>query len=184
MKTILIVGGSGTHAYTFPQGEPAAQPYPLGDAVVAKVDFIEYLAFYGEFRWTLPESIDILDIGYWTDAGVKEEPDVDFRADGLYAMLQEYGDLRAVYDRTEVEPLRIVASTDDGIVLESGLVGNFAQATLWSVYVHVKRGVADAWFFHFRNEKDARTMAALLHYRMNGPRDVTEILARIGVSHA
>lgn len=184
MKTILIVGGSGTYAYTFPQGEPVAQPYPLGDAVVAKVDFIEYLAFYGEIHKTLPESVDILDIGYWTDAGVKEEPEVDFRADELYAMLEKHGDPRAVCDRTEVEPVRIVASTEEGIVLERCLDGDPTLATLWTVHVYVKQGVVDAWFFNFRNEKDARTMAALLHYRVNGQRDVTEILARIGVSHA
>jgi len=183
MQTIMIVGGSGTHAYTFPQGEPVAQPYPLGDAVVAKVDFIEYLAFYGEIDKTLPEAVDILDIGYWTDAGVKEEPEVDFRADGLYARLGKDGDPRALYDRTEVDPVRIVAFTTEGVVLERDTDGDSTLATLWTIYGHLKQGGVDAWF-DLRNEKDARTMAALLQYRMNGPRDMTEVLAQFGVSHA
>lgn len=182
--TIAITGGAGSFDYRFPQGEPVAQAYPLDDQRVAKVDFIEYLAFYGEIDIDgLPDSIDILDIGFWTDTGRRETAEADFRAEHLFERLWASGDRADRYDRTEVDPVCIVGLTEQqGLCLERDTGGNPADAVLWTVYGHLKEGGAQAWY-DFRDEQTARTIAALLEYRLRTCR-AADVLAQIGVAHA
>ncbi len=158
--SIRIVGSNGEYQYRFPDGTPIDAGYPLDAGHVAKVDFIEYLQFWGEIDNRIPDSIDICDVAYWTDGGKYECPEVDFRAGALAARLANDRLTTAdVMTSIKVGGCDIVGADEQGrLVMECN---NRADSAIWTIY-----GCNDSYeasaLFDFRNKDDAVTMAGSL----------------------
>jgi hypothetical protein len=157
--SIQIVGSNGEYQYRFPDGTPINAGYPLDAGhVVAKVDFIEYLQFWGEIDPGMPASIDICDVGYWTDHGKHERPEAYFRASAL--AVRRANNLLPTDDGVltsiKVGGCDIVGTDEQGRwVMECN---NRADSAIWTIYGCNDSDKSRAWF-DFRNKGDAVTMA-------------------------
>lgn len=185
MKIVISVTGSeGDFGYAFPSGAPIGAPYPLPNGnFVGRVDWLDYLAFWGMIDQEMPESVDVLDVAYLDAHGVREVAEADFRAEVLINRVAEQCGLGLApvvvaenFDAIEVKPVRVWGfDLSRGKVTENVEAMECADVTedgsiFWTVYGHVRQdspiygpnaGGVESWF-DFTHESDARAMASQL----------------------
>ena len=186
---ISVTGSEGNFAYAFPSGAPIGAPYPLPNGnFIGRVDWLEYLAFWGMIDQEMSESADVLDIAYLDAHGVREVAEVDFRAEVLINRIAERCGLGSApkvvaenFDAIEVKPVAVWGfDLADGKVSENVEALEASDVTdegsiFWTISGHVRQdssiygpnaGGAESWF-DFRHESDARAMASQLATVLN-----------------